>query len=282
MNTPSTPAARLTRRRPFAVTALLAAVTLSLVTLFPAGGAVAQEAGAKPAVVLVHGAWADASSWTGVIRKLHYDGYTVRAIPNHLRSLSGDAASVKDFLETLTGPIVLVGHSYGGAVITNAATGNPNVKALVYVNAFAPDAGESALRLAGPDSALAGDPATVFDFVPAALPPTLKTDLYLKKAAVFSSFGAGLSAADKAVVWATQRPATLAIDEPSGTPAWRTIPSWALIGTRDQIIPPAAQRAMATRAGATITEFDAGHVGMMTDPRAVTRVIERAAKAGAH
>ncbi|MFI6294719.1 alpha/beta fold hydrolase [Nonomuraea sp. NPDC050790] len=269
-----------TRRRPLKVTALLAAATLGVVALFPAGGAVAQEGGTKPTVVLVHGAWADASSWNGVIKKLHYDGYTVRAVPNHLRTLSGDAKSVKDFLGTLSGPIVLVGHSYGGAVITNAATGNPNVKALVYVNAFAPDAGESALGLAGPDSALAADPATVFDLVPN-LPPTLQTDLYLKKSVVMTSFGLGLSSEEKAVVAATQRPATLGIDEPSGTPAWRTIPSWSLIGTKDRIIPPNAQRAMAKKAGATIIEFDAGHVGLMTDPRTVTRVIERAARATA-
>lgn len=286
MTSPRTYAAIHTRRRPPAVAILLAAVALVLVSLNPAQSA-AQESRsgtAKPTIVLVHGAWADASSWSGVVRRLQDDGYTVAAAANPLRSLSGDAAYVKAFLETLTGPIILVAHSYGGAVITNAATGNPNIKALVYVNAFAPDVGESATSLAGPDSALsAPDPTTVFNFVPATLPPTADTDLYLKKSTVFASFATGLSADDKAVVAASQRPATVgALNEPSGTPAWRTIPSWNLIGTKDLIIPRSAQQAMAERAGSTIVEYNAGHLGLMSDPTTVTRVIERAARASVH
>jgi pimeloyl-ACP methyl ester carboxylesterase len=282
-----THAALHARRRPPTVAILFAALAFALVSLNPAQSA-AQESRSgtakQPTVVLVHGAWADASSWSGVVARLQDDGYTVAAVANPLRSLSGDAAYVKAFLKTLTGPIVLVGHSYGGAVITNAATGNPNIKALVYVDAFAPDVGETATALAGPDSALSvSDPTTVFDFVPATLPPTAKTDLYLKKSTVFTSFANGLSADDKAVLTASQRPATVgALNEPSGTPAWRTIPSWNLIGTEDKIIPPSAQRAMAKRAGSTITEFDAGHVGLMADPKTVTRVIEQAAKASVH
>ncbi|WP_238992945.1 alpha/beta fold hydrolase [Jiangella aurantiaca] len=235
----------------------------------------------KPTVVLVHGAWADASSWNGVIERLQDDGYTVAAVADPLRSLSGDAAYVRTFLETIPGPVVLVGHSYGGAVITNAATGLPNVEALVYVNAFAPDAGESATQLAGPDSALSvPDPTTIFDFVPATLPPTADTDLYLKRSTVFDSFATGLKADDKALVAATQRPATVgALNEPSGSPAWRTIPSWYLVGTKDTIIPGDVQRAMAERAGSTILEYNEGHVGLMSDPKTVTRVIERAAMA---
>ncbi len=264
------------------VAVLLAAVALVLVSLSPAQSVAQGKAGAaKPTIVLVHGAWADASSWSGVVERLQDDGYTVVAAANPLRSLSGDAAYVKALLQTLTGPIVLVAHSYGGAVITNAANGVPNIKALVYVNAFAPDAGESATTLAGPDSALSvPDPTTVFDFVPATLPPTADTDLYLKRSTVFASFATGLSADDKAIVAASQRPATIgALNEPSGTPAWRTVPSWYLLGTEDKIIPASAQRAMAERAGSTITEYDAGHVGLMTEPKTVTRVIERAAKA---
>jgi pimeloyl-ACP methyl ester carboxylesterase len=235
----------------------------------------------KPIIVLVHGAWADASSWSKVVPRLQSDGYTVAAIANPLRSLSGDAAYVRAFLETLPGPVVLVGHSYGGAVISNAATGNPNIGAMVYVNAFAPDDGESATALAGPDSALSvADPATVFDFVPATLPPTADTDLYLKKSTVFASFATGLSAPDKAIVAASQRPATIgALNEPSAAPAWRTIHSWYLIGSKDRIIPAIAQRAMAERAGSTMTEFDAGHLGLMSDPATVTHEIERAARA---
>jgi pimeloyl-ACP methyl ester carboxylesterase len=120
----------------------------------------------------------------------------------------------------------------------------------------------------------------VFDFVPATLPPTPTSDLYLKKSAVFTAFATGLSADEKAIVAASQRPAALATGiEPSGTPAWRTIPSWYLVGTTDQIIPPDVQRAMARRAGSTVTEFDAGHLGLVTQPGTVTRVIEQAARA---
>ncbi|TYB64874.1 alpha/beta hydrolase [Nonomuraea sp. PA05] len=280
----TTHAPRRTGRAPRTAVGLIAAGALLLAGLSPAQAAAQDDRKqtAKPTIVLVHGAWADASSWTRVIARLHDDGYTVRAVANPLRSLSGDAASVKAFVATLAGPIVLVGHSYGGAVITNAATGSASVKALVYVNAFAPDAGESATELAGPDSALSvPDPTTVFDLVPPTLPPTAGTELYLKKATVLASFATGLGAADKALVAATQRPATLgALNEPSGAPAWRTIPSWYVIGARDQIIPRGAQRAMAARAGSTVVEYDAGHVGLMTDPRTVTRVIEQAARAG--
>ncbi|MEV1005384.1 alpha/beta hydrolase [Nonomuraea sp. NPDC050202] len=271
-------------RRPRTAVALLTAAALILASLNPAQSAAAQDSRsrtAKPTVVLVHGAWADASSWSRIVARLQAGGYPVRAIANPLRSLSGDAASVRAFLETLTGPVVLVGHSYGGAVITNAATGNASVKALVYVNAFAPDAGESATQLAGPDSALSvPDPTAVFDLVPPTLPPAADTDLYLKTSTVLASFATGLSLDDKAIVAATQRPATVgALNEPSGAPAWRTIPSWNVIGTKDRIIPPGVQRAMAKRAGSTVVEYDAGHVGLMTAPRTVTYVIEQAARA---
>jgi pimeloyl-ACP methyl ester carboxylesterase len=204
-------------------------------------------------------------------------------VPNPLRSLSGDAAYVRAYLETLTGPIVLVGHSYGGAVITNAATGNPNVRALVYVDGFAPDEGEAVTPLAGPDSALAvADPTTVFDFVPATLPPTADTDLYLERSTFLTSFANGLSPREARTLAASQRPATFgALSEPSGAPAWRTIPSWYLIGTQDLIIPPAAERAMAERAGSTVSYFRAGHLGLISDPQPVVRVIERAAEATA-
>jgi pimeloyl-ACP methyl ester carboxylesterase len=236
----------------------------------------------RPTVVLVHGAWADASSWGGVVARLQDDGYDVRAVPNPLRSLAGDAASVRTFLDTLTGPVVLVGHSYGGAVITNAAAGAPQVTALVYVNAFAPDTGEAATALAGPDSALAADPTTIFDFVPATPPPTPGTDLYLRPSTVAGSFAVELDARARALVAATQRPATLgALNEPSGPPAWRTIPSWYLVGTEDRIIPPGAQRAMAARAGAAVVEFRAGHVGLVADPDAVAQVVRQAASATA-
>jgi pimeloyl-ACP methyl ester carboxylesterase len=260
------------------------AVVLTGLAVVRAPGTLAHGSGpqqAKPTVVLLHGDWADASGWSGVIARLQDDGYTVVAPPNPLRSLSGDAAYVRAFLDTLTGPIVLVGHSYGGAVITNAATGDPNVRALVYIDAFMPDEGQTTLELAGPDSALSADPTTIFNFVPATLPPTPTTDLYLKTSTFLTAFANGLPPSQARILAATQRPATLAQAEPSGVPAWRTIPSWALIGTHDHIIPPAAEQAMAENAGATISYFNAGHLGLISDPKSVTRVIERAAKATA-
>ena len=273
-------------RRPAGLPLLLAALGLVLASLTPTQSVGAEERGsgaAKPTIVLVHGAWADASNWTSVVKRLQDDGYKVFAIANPLRTLSGDAASVRAFLQTIHGPVVLVGHSYGGAVITNAATGLPNVKALVYVNAFAPDQGEAAIALAGPDSALSvPDPTTVFNFVPEA-PPTPDTDLYLKRSTVIDSFATGLSADDKAVVAASQRPATLgALSEPSGPPAWKTIPSWYLIGAKDKIVPPGVEQMMAKRAGSTIVRYGAGHLGLISDPQTVTAVIERAAKAVVH
>ncbi|WP_350275859.1 alpha/beta hydrolase [Kribbella sp. HUAS MG21] len=280
MKTPLTIPARRTPGRWRTLGFLLAAVAMAMASVNPVQSVAGERQGTRPTVVLVHGSWADGSSWNRVIERLQDDGYTVRAIPNPLRSVASDAASVRAFLETLPGPIVLVGHSYGGFVISNAATGLPNVKALVYVNSFAPEAGETPFQLVGLDSALAVDPATVFDLVPATVPPTPQTDVYLKPSAVFTSFATGLSTDDKNLVFATQRPGALgALNEPSGTPAWKTIRSWSLIGTEDQIIPADEQRKMSQRAGATITEYDAGHLGLMTQPGTVTRVIEQAARA---
>ena len=202
----------------------------------------AATAAAKPTVVLVNGAWANNASWSGVIERLQAEGYTVDAPPNPLQSLSGDAATIADFLKTITGPIVLVGHSYGGAVITNAATGNSNVKALVYVDAFAPAKGESALGLDSikPGSALGAGPAKVFNFVP--FPGAKKGDalLYVKPAVFEQAFANGLPAKEGGVLAATQGPAVYsALTAPSGTPAWKTIPSWYVLGTIDKAIPPA-------------------------------------------
>ena len=139
---------------------------------------------AKPTIVLEHGAWADASSWSRVVKLLQADGYTVDAPPNPLRGLSTDTETLSDYLSTIAGPIVLVGHSYGGAVITDAATGNPNVKALVYIDAFAPAEGETLQQLVGaqPGSALAvADPTTVFNLVPYPNAPAGDVDTYLKQ-----------------------------------------------------------------------------------------------------
>jgi len=240
--------------------------------------------GPKPVIVLEHGAWADASSWDKVIQRLREDGFTVYAPPNTLRGLPQDSASLHAFLTqnaALAGQsVVLVGHSYGGAVVTNAAAGDSGVKALVYVDAFIPDQDETLLQLvsAQPGSCLGGNPASVFDFVP--IPGGGgDVDTYIKPSLVPGCFASGLPAGEAATIAATQRPlAASTLQEPSGTPAWKTTPSWAVIGTADQVIPPAELTFMAQRAGAHITRVHAGHLSMIADPGTVAAVIEQAAE----
>ena len=239
-----------------------------------------------PTIVLVHGAWADAASWDKVIMRLQEDGFTVYAPPNPLRGLPQDSAYLHDFLTqnpALTGqPVVLAGHSYGGAVITNAAVGDPQVKALVYVDAFIPDQDETIGQLAGaqPGSCLLGNPADIFNSVPDPGGPAGDVDLYIKSSVVPGCFATGLPPGQAAVIATTQRPLPAsAFSEPSGAPALKTIPSWAVIGTADQVIPPAELTFMAKRAGAHITELNAGHLSMIADPETVAQVIEQAAKA---
>jgi len=245
----------------------------------PAHGA---KAPAKPTIVLVHGAWADGSSWSSVTERLQADGYTVDVPPNTLRGVSEDSANLASYLSRIDGPIVLAGHSYGGAVITNAATGNANVKALVYVDAFIPDQNQTVFSLTPQGSCFAvQDLTTVFRFVPIpGIDPAQDADTYVLPNVFPHCFANGLPAQEGAVLAASQRPlATAALFEPSGVPAWKTIPSWALVGLDDHVIPPAGQLAMARNAGAKITEIHAPHLSMLSDPDAVTKVIERAAKA---
>jgi pimeloyl-ACP methyl ester carboxylesterase len=238
-----------------------------------------------PTIVLVHGAWADAASWDKVILRLQEDGLTVYAPPNPLRGLPQDSAYLHDFLTqnpALAGqPVVLVGHSYGGAVITNAAVGASEVRALVYVDAFIPDQGDTigGLASAKPGSCL-GNPAEAFNPVPYPGGQSGDVDLYIKPNLVPGCFATGLPASQAAVIAATQRPLTAsAFTEPSGHAAWKTIPSWAVIGTADQVIPPAELTFMAKRAGAHITEVNAGHLSLISEPETVVQVIEQAAKA---
>jgi pimeloyl-ACP methyl ester carboxylesterase len=253
----------------------------------PAGLATSAGTGsAKPVIVLVHGAWADASSWDGVISYLARAGFTVYAPPDPLRGLSSDAAYLRDFLTdnpALVGrPVVLVGHSYGGAVITNAAVGDPEVKALVYVDAFIPAQGQTVegLLAAVPGSCIGGNPATTFDPVPYPGAPAGSVDLYLQPGEFPGCFASGLPGWEAAQLAATQRPlASVAVTEPSGPPAWAAIPSWAVIGTGDKVIPPAEQLAMAERAGAQVTEINGGHLALISNPSAVAAVIMRAAAA---
>ena len=242
----------------------------------------------NPAIVLVHGAWADASGWNAVILRLQDDGFTVFSPPNPLRGLPHDAAYLHDFLTgnpALAGqPVVLAGHSYGGAVITSAAVGVPLVRALVYVDAFIPDQDETIGQLAGaqPGSSLLGNPPDIFNLVPYPGATAGDVDLYIKPSLVPGSFATGLSARQAAVIAVTQRPLVAsAFTDPAAVPAWKTVPSWAVIGTMDQVIPPAELTYMAKRAGAHITELTAGHLSMIADPEAVAQVIKQAARATA-
>jgi pimeloyl-ACP methyl ester carboxylesterase len=289
---------RLTRPR--LITAIIAAVLAAAVALALSSQAASARSdglrplhgngGSKPVIVLEHGAWADASSWNGVIQRLQNDGYTVYAPPNPLRGLSGfpssDPAYLHDFLTqnpALAGKhIVLVGHSYGGAVITNAAVGAPEVKALVYVDAFIPDQGQTLGGLLGsvPGSCLAGNPADIFNLVPYPGSPPGDVDTYIKPSLVPGCFASGLPARQAAVIAATQRPLTAStLTEPSGPPAWKTLPSWAVIGTADRVIPPALLKSMAQNAGARITTVQAGHLSMISNPGVVTQVIIKAVRA---
>ncbi|WP_395242719.1 alpha/beta fold hydrolase [Agromyces sp. MMS24-K17] len=237
----------------------------------------------KQTIVLVHGAWADGSSWDAVTRALQADGYTVLVPPNLLRGLADDAAYLAAFLAQRTsGPVVLVGHSYGGAVITNAATSAPNVAALVYVNAFIPDEGETVVQiLDGSGSALAvEDPTTIFDFVAYPGAPEGVVEVFLKPEVVHASFAPDLSDADRWTIAASQRPASLIANvTPSGEPAWRTRPSWAVIGTDDLVIPVAVLRRLAERAGSTVSEVAASHVSMVSHPETALAAIRAAVAA---
>jgi pimeloyl-ACP methyl ester carboxylesterase len=272
-------------RRTLATLAISLLAAASIAAVLASSGQARTKATAKPTIVLVHGAWANTASWSRVIKRLQKDGYTAVAPPNPLQSLNGDAQTIADFLQTIPGPIVLVGHSYGGMVISNAATGNPNVKALVYINAFIPDEGESALGLDStqPGSALgAGPPNTVFNFVP--FPGAAPGDalLYVKPSVFLKGFANDLPVKEGAVLEATQGPAVFsALTSPSGPPAWKTIPSWDLVGTIDNAIPSSIQLFMANRAHAHITEVKAGHLPMISQPAAVTKVILEAARSSA-
>ena len=277
-------ATRLTRLRFVLLAAVLAVAGLLAATAQIASASPSRAAaGPKPTIVLEHGAWADSGSWNGVVQRLQHDGYKVYAPPDPLQGLAYDTATLKDFIGTIPGPIVLVGHSYGGMVITNAATGNKNVKALVYDDAFIPAKGDTAGSLSGaqPGSCLAvANPATVFNFVSFPGAPKGVVDAYVKPSVFPGCFANGLPASEGAVLAATQRPlATSVLTDKSGVPAWKTIPSWAIVGTADHVIPPAEQLFMAKRAGAHITEVHAPHLSMISNPGVVTETIIAAAQA---
>jgi pimeloyl-ACP methyl ester carboxylesterase len=214
-------------------------------------------ADASPTVVLVHGAFADASSWNGVIKRLQAQGVPVTAPANPLRGVSADSAYIAGLLEQIPGPVVAVGHSYAGAVITNAATKANNVVGLVYVAAFATEEGE---RLGEATAA--------------------SKDAILSSGLVQLHYPADLPAEEAAVLAAIQRPvAEFAFSDPAGPPAWKSLPSWAVVGTGDKAAGTDVTRSMAQRAGATITEVDSSHLIMVSQPQAVTDVILEAVTA---
>jgi pimeloyl-ACP methyl ester carboxylesterase len=237
----------------------------------------------KPTIVLVHGAWADASGFAAEIRALRDRGFRAVGFANPLRGLADDARYLADYLRNLAGPLVLVGHSYGGAVISVAATGNDQVKALVYFSGWMPDEGESIAQVfeqrgegslvgaaitpqpfSGPDGSEAGQ------------------DLYLDAGQFHASFAADLDRDTSDVMAATQRPWSGAgFYEPSGPPAWKTLPCWYLLCTEDKAIPSATQRFMAERASARIREIAASHASMVSQPQAATELILEAAEATA-
>lgn len=238
----------------------------------------------KPTVVLVHGAFADASGWSAEIRELTRLGYPVVAPPDPLRGLTADADYLRAVLASIEGPVVLVGHSYGGAVITNAARGASNVVALVYVAAFIPDVGTSVATsydpTAYPGSLLTPAALDVRPVPNLAAPGGQDYDLSIKPALFRQIFAGDQSAATASVMAATQRPlSAFAYTEPSGEPAWKTLPSWDLLTLNDNAISPTGQRFMAQRAGARITTIHSAHDVMVSHPQAVVDLVVQAARA---
>ena len=254
-------------------------LALAAALTFASAGATPARAATRPTVVLVHGACANASSWHGVVLRLNRAGFNVMAPPNPLRGVPSDAAYLADLLATIKGPVVLVGHSYGGMVISVAAAGNPNVKSLVFVDAQIPLPGETAGELTNkyPGSEFAD--AVISR--PFSMPGGVSgTDLYVDPAKYRALFtGPTVSDAEARAQAAEQSPiAESAFSDRASAAAWQKIPSWDVIGTKDRAIPPAAQRFMAKRAKAKVTEIPASHASMIAFPGAIAKVIEAAAR----
>ena len=243
------------------------------------------QTGTKPTIVLVHGAFADASSWAGVIERLQQQGYTVIAPPNPLRGVAADSAYTASLLSQIDGPVLLAGHSYGGAVITNAATSAANVAGLVFVAAFAPDEGETL------GDAESGSKDSVLNSVlvqytyPTGNDGETSVEFAINPAQLREAFAADLPEPQTALMAVTQRPiAAAAFSDVSGPPAWRRLPSWAVVATGDKAAGADVVRSMARRAGADIIEVEGSHVIMISQPPAVTDHILTAARAvaGSH
>ncbi|MBW9118337.1 alpha/beta hydrolase [Rhizobium cauense] len=249
------------------------AVIIAFAAALTSGSAIAQPA--KPTVVLVHGAFADSSSWNGVTKILQQDGYTVVAAANPLRSVAADAAYVSGVISSIKGPVVLVGHSYGGQVISTAANGRDNVKSLVFVAAFAPEAGEAAADLAGkfPGGTLGQALAAPVKLADGGI------DLSIDQSKFHEQFAHDVSADEAALMAVSQRPITqAALTEKSGDPAWKALPSYFIYGDGDKNIPAKALGFMAERAGSkhTVVVKGASHVVMVSQPEAVADLIEEA------
>jgi pimeloyl-ACP methyl ester carboxylesterase len=229
-------------------------------------------------VALVHGAFADASSWNGVVERLQAAGVQVTAPANPLRGISHDSAYIASFLKQIPGPVLAVGHSYGGAVISNAAADAGNVVDLVFVAAFAPDDGE----VLGEVEATSKDSVLMTALVPLQYPSGDGTaaEFAIDPAKFLDAFAADLPPEQTAVMTVTQRPAAeSAFSEPSGRPAWKSLPSWAVVATGDTAASTDVIHSTAERAGATITELEASHVVKISQPAAVADVILTAATA---
>ncbi|MCA2375189.1 alpha/beta fold hydrolase [Agrobacterium sp. 22-211-1] len=251
------------------------AATVVIATALLSDTAIAQPV--KPTIVLVHGAFADSSSWNGVIINLQKDGYKTVAVANPLRSVSNDARLVSDVVGSIEGPVVLVGHSYGGQIISNAANGHNNVRSLVYVAAFAPDSGESASDLAGkfPGGTLGEALAAPVKLADGGV------DLYIDQTKFRNQFAHDVAPEASALMAVGQRPITeAALTDKSGEPAWKTLPSYFVYGDSDKNIPAKALAFMAERAGSrrTVVVEGASHVVMVSHSKVVTDLIEEATK----
>jgi pimeloyl-ACP methyl ester carboxylesterase len=236
---------------------------------------------AKPTIVFVHGAWADNSGFDASIRALRGEGFRAIGAANPLRELRSDAAYVAALLRSTAGPIVMVGHSYGGAVISNAATGIDQIQALVYINGWVPDEGESLLQLGQLNEG---------SLIPDSLQPVPYknsdgsdvVDLYIDQEKFRAAFAGDVDPETAQVMAVAQRPFTeTAFGAPSGPVAWRSVPSWYLLGTEDKAIPPETQRYMAERAKASIVDINASHASMVSQPDAVTELVLTAVNATA-
>ncbi|GGV11963.1 alpha/beta fold hydrolase [Streptomyces spectabilis] len=270
------------RTRAAAVAAAAAAVITAAVPVVHADAGPAKSAStqAKPTVVLVHGAFADASGWEQTASQLRHQGFPVQAVSNPLRGLHYDSAYLTGLLKAVKGPKILVGHSYAGAVITNAATKIPDVKALVYVAAFAPDKGEAlgGLLEQHHDPAVPALPQQTFQYTRP--DGSTGTDVTLDPKKFTAAFAADVPARTARFMAAAQRPiAAEAFGEPAKNAAWKTIPSWALVAKQDKAIAPSLERFMAKRAGARTTEVNSSHAVMVSHPGTVTEIIKRAYRA---